>query len=309
MNLFYSLSIIFAIIFIGFFCGKKKILNETHLEGFELFLFKVGIPSYLFSATITNDISNLINYKFLGSYIVTFLIVAGSTFLFFWNKNKSIANNLIKAMASGYVNAAIYALPVITFLLGNPDSAILGNLTQIIILQTSFMTILNFIRHKDQSILYRIISVFKNPIVVLPLAGIILHNYDIKADFLTAVTTDLGNGAAGLALFTFGLVLSTIKLEAEHLTKDLWFIVGMKNIAHPVVAILVGYYLFNLDQYWLYSLIISASAPTAFLVYFTASQFAIEARFIKLIVSLTSILSLVSLIIIILAFRFLSTGI
>lgn len=302
MDLVYSLSVIFAIISVGFVSGKKQLFNDTHVEGFELFLFKIGVPCYLFSAIITNNLTNFINLQYIYSYLLTFIIIAGISTGYFWHTNQ-LENIFIKALASGYVNAAIYVLPIVTFLLGDPASAILGNLIQVIIIQTLFMIGLSFIRHRHQSVLFRIINVFKNPIVSLPMTAIILRYNQIGIPLLNSATSDIGNGAAGMSLFTFGLMLSSVKIKLEYLSKDLLTIIFFKNILHPVIAVLIGLYVFNLDGYWLYSLIIAASAPTAFLVYFIAKQFAIEARAVKLIVSLSSVLSMLTLIFIILIFK------
>lgn len=302
MDLIYSLSIIFAIMSIGFICGARQLFSDVQVEGFELFLFKVGVPCYLFSAVLNTSVTNLINLQYIYSYLLTFIIISCAAAVFLWNTNP-IENVLIKSLASGYVNAAIYALPVITFLLGDPESAILGNLIQVIIIQTLFMTILNFIKHRHQSILFRILIVFKNPIVTLPIIAVVLHYNQITPNFLNTTATNLGNGAAGMSLFTFGLILNKVKIKREYISKELLVIVFIKNILHPIIAAFVGSYIFKLDKYWLYSLVIAASAPTAFMVYFIAKQFSIEAKTIRIIVSISSILSLFTLFFIILMFR------
>jgi malonate transporter len=106
-----------------------------------------------------------------------------------------------------------------------------------------------------------------------------------------------------MSLFTFGLMLSNVKIKREYLSKDLLAVILFKNILHPIIAVLVGFYIFHLDRYWLYSLVIAASAPTAFLVYFIAKQFAIETRAVRLIVSISSVISMLTLIFIIIIFK------
>ena len=71
-----------------------------------------------------------------------------------------------------------------------------------------------------------------------------------------------------------------------------------KNILHPLVAFYIGSNLLMLDGYWLSSLVIASSAPTAFLVYLMAKQFSTDQHLIKMTVAISSMLSLVSLILI-----------
>jgi len=86
----------------------------------------------------------------------------------------------------------------------------------------------------------------------------------------------------------------------------LLLIVFIKNIIHPLVAFFIGNYLFHLDAYWLCSLMIAASAPTAFVVYLIAKQFSTEVDLVKRVVAISSIISLISLGVIILIFGLVS---
>lgn len=302
MGLFYSLSIIFTILAIGFGCGNRRMLNETQIEGFEIFLFKIALPCYLFTSMLDNDLHSLINLPFISSYLLAFAVISSIVAGYFWNKDTG-AKICIKILASGYINATIYTLPVITFLLGNPDSAILGNLIQVFVIQSLCLIILTTISHKEQSILLKLFKIFTNPLVIMPILGIVLHPYQSQLGFFTKITHDLGCGAAGMALFTFGLNLSHTQIKRENINPELMFLIGAKNLIHPIVALLIGRYLFNLDRYWLSSLVISASAPTAFVVYLIAKQFAVEVKLVKNMVAISSVFSLLSLILLILFFN------
>lgn len=82
------------------------------------------------------------------------------------------------------------------------------------------------------------------------------------------------------------------------MTKILYILLT-KNILHPIVAFLIGKYLFNLKDYWLNALVISTAAPTAFLVYLIAKKFDIEVKLIRNIITQSMIISLLILSIIV----------
>ncbi|KIE06149.1 hypothetical protein NF27_BK00700 [Candidatus Jidaibacter acanthamoeba] len=295
MILVQNLVIIFVIIALGVICEKRKVFNHSQIEGFELFLFKVGIPCYLFTAVLKYDLSVFLYPDYIYSYLLSFLAMALVAACYF--HNNSVSQITMKILASGYVNAAIYSIPVITFLFNDPSAAILGNLIQVIIIQTIFVTLLSLLNHHEKSVSKRIFASLSSPLVAMPIIALLLNYFQLQPNItsLTDITRNLGNGASGMALFTFGLSLGSVKISKYVLKKELIFIIFTKNILHPIAAFLVGCYVFHLDRYWFYSLIITASAPTAFVVYLIAKQFSIEQEKIKMIVALSSIISLITL--------------
>ncbi len=298
MTLMQTLIVIFTIILLGAVCEKRKMFSNTQIESFELFLFKIAIPCYLFTVTISYDLSSLIYGPYIHSYLLSFLMIGLIIFCYF-KRNHTYANICIKILASGYVNAAIYALPVITFLLGNPESAVLGNLVQVIIIQPIFLIILSFLNHREKTIGQKLFTSISNPLVAMPMIGLWLNYFQLNPNvIITTVTKNLGASASSIALFTFGLTLGNIKMSQETLNKDLLFMVLAKNIFHPVIAYLIGNYVFHLNTYWLSSLVIATSAPTAYVIYLIAKQFYVDPHAIKIIIAISSIVSLISLILI-----------
>lgn len=294
----HELLVIFAIISVGIICHKRNVLNAIQIEGFEVVLFKIVMPCYLFTSTLNHDFTTLLNTSYILSYLASFLAVAMIA-LFCFRSNNTTSTVCIRMLASGYVNAAIYTLPVITFLLGDPTSGILGNLLQIIVIQTAFIAILGVINHKEKSISARLLNAVSTPFVAMPLIGLLLNYVQFTPHpVITTVIQSLGSSASSIALFTFGLTLGGIKFSRENINKDLLLIVGIKNIIHPILAFCIGRYVFYLEGYWLYSLVIAASAPTAFIVYLIAKQFSIDQNLIKLVVAITSITSLIPLVLI-----------
>ena len=57
-------------------------------------------------------------------------------------------------------------------------------------------------------------------------------------------------------------------------------------------------YIFHLEKYWFNSIIISSSAPTAFVVYLLAKQFSADAQFVRMAVAISSVVSLMLLVLI-----------
>jgi len=298
MTLIQSLLVIFVIILVGVICQRRRVLNHIQIEGFEIFLFKIAMPCFLFTATLQHDLAALLHTQYIISYLLTFLVVMGVVFLFFYRVNTASVL-CVKILASGYVNTAIYVLPIITFLLKDPTAGVLGNLIQVIIIQSVFIVILNFIHHKEKSTLKKLISILSTPMISMPVIGLFCNYWQIHLPtVITQAVQNVGGGASSIALFTFGLTLGGIKISKEIFDKDLLLIIFIKNIMHPLIAFCIGNYILHLEGYWLNALVIATSGPTGFIVYFIAKQFRIEPDLMKKVVAISSMSSLVSLVVI-----------
>lgn len=296
MTLVQSLFVILAIILFGVFCQKRNILNQNQIEGFELFLFKIAIPCYLFATTLHYDLAQLLDVKYMLSYLLAFFSMAVLVTLFFY-RTKTQAEICVHIMSSSYVNAAIYVLPVITFLLRDSTAGVLGNLLQVIIIQPIMVIILSFTQHKDKSIFKKLGAIFTTPLIVLPMIGLACNYLELVPNIVIMnIFQSLGDGATSFALFAFGLTLGSVKLSRETIDKKVLIMVIGKNILHPLIAFCIGKYIFNLSAYWLYALVIATSAPTAFVIYFIAKQFAVDPEPVKRVIALSAITSLFSLI-------------
>lgn len=302
MSVIQSLLIIFTIISVGIACEKRKLLNQNQIEGFEVYLFKIAIPCYLFSSILKHDLKSLIQTQYIFSYLLSFFAITLIAFYYFKRDNAS--SIALKILASSYLNTAIYILPIITFLFGNPIAGVIGNLIQVLLVQPIFITILSFINNKEKPIITKLLSIISAPLVAMPIMGLLCNYLQFTPPgVITSVLQNFGNGASSIALFVFGLSLGTIKITRKDFSQDLLFIIATKNFIHPLLAFYIGKYLFALDSYWLNSLVICSSAPPAFIVYLIAKQFSTEQDLIKKIVAISSVASLISLVIIMLILR------
>jgi malonate transporter and related proteins len=298
MSLFESLLIIFFIIGIGFLCERIKLFDEAKIEAFEIFLFKLSMPCYLFGATLNYDFSVLLNASYIFSYLTTFLLMFAIVFVYYWAK--SLPEKCIRILSATYVSSSIYTLPVISFLFGDPKAPILGSLLQVIMIQPLFIIMLILSKHKEKSLFRRLLGPLSTPLIFMPMLGMLFNqlNYRPSAVILTALE-NFGMGVSSMALFVFGLNLGHIRINKCLKDKNVCFLVFMKNMMHPVFAFFVGYKVFHLRGYWLSSLVIATSAPRALMVHFISKQFATDQDLSKMVLGLSSVLSIMLLFLIV----------
>jgi predicted permease len=142
--------------------------------------------------------------------------------------------------------------------------------------------------------------VILSPIVAMPIIGLFCNAMEYVPHFvITSTIENIGNVSSSIALFTFGITLGSVKITKRNLTTELLFIIFLKIVVHPMIAFIFGRYVFSLSGYWLDSLMIATSAPTAFFVYLIAQQFTqeqiIDDDFVKRTIALSSVASLISL--------------
>lgn len=298
MSLIQTFIVIVTIILLGVIFHRKNILNSTQIDGFGIFLLKLAMPCYLFSTTLKYDLKSLLYADYIFSFLVSFLTIIFIVAMIYYRSATRLAL-CIKMLAAGYPNAVIYTLPVITFLLKDPTSAIIGNILQLIVIQSIFILLMNIFRHREHTLLKKIFMVISTPIIIAPVLAIIcnLTNF-LPHPGVLQIAEHIGNGATSIALFTFGLNIGEVQFNRKTLDKPLLILIAIKNILHPIIAWIVGTYIFALKGYWLYSLIISSSAPTAFIVSLLAQQFQIEENLIKRTVAISAMFSLFSLLLI-----------
>jgi predicted permease len=298
MGIIQAFVVIITIVLLGVIFQRAKILNAMQIEGFGIFLLKLAMPCYLFNSTLHHDLQALLYTEYILSFFLSFLIIISCIALIYYRKATPMGLS-IKMLAAGYPNAIIYALPIITFLLKDPTAGIIGNILQIVVIQSIFIMTMSLLRHSEHSLLKKLTAVITTPLILAPILGIICNVYHLSVpNAIVQITQHIGNGATSIALFTFGLSIGEVQFNKKTFNKPLLALVAVKNILHPVVAWAVGYYIFNLENYWLYSLVIASSAPTAFVVYLLSKQFQIEEDLMKRTVAISSIVSLFSLLLI-----------
>ena len=294
MSLFESLLIIFLIVLMGFLCERIKLFDDPKIEGFEIFLFKISMPCYLFGAALNYDFSVLLNVPYILSYLTTFLLICTIVFVYYWGN--TLSEKCIRTLSASYVSSSIYTLPVISFLFGDPKAPILGSLLQVIMIQPFFIIMLSFTKHKEKTILRRLLTPLGTPLIFMPILGMLCNHIHYRPlAVIMSILENLGMGVSSMALFVFGLNLGAIRLNKSLKDKKVWFLVFMKNIMHPILAFFIGYKLFYLRGYWLSSLVIATSAPTALMVYFIAKQFSTDQHLSKMVLAVSSFLSIMLL--------------
>ncbi len=315
MNLFLLMVPIILVVFIGYLSARLVLFSKDSHTTFTRFAFYIAMPCQLFSHLANTPVAQAINIKYIGAFALCVSITGSAIFLYSkFALKKSPAESALNIMGSSQSNTAYFAIPLFILVFNNSSPAIPILIFQVIVLTTIILLIID---HDVQTkkitriayvfdILRNIITIiFKTPIIIASLLGIGFSFIHLSipstlAEFLKI----LGSAAAPLALFALGqsLYFDLNKIYRKDLF-ELTLLTVTKIIIVPLLAWLIGEYLFHLTPFWLASLVIMAAMPSPKNMFIFAVQHKLDTRKSSTVIALTTLLSFISLNILLLLFH------
>lgn len=254
------------IIFLGWYAGKKAIINKSHSHSFATYVMNFSFPCLLFVVTNTMDPGHFSDLKvvllfliaLMGMYVITFLIYK---FLL----RKSLAECGQGAITCAFPDMAFMGIPIFTVLFGT-DSLIyiaIGNIvSSLIMIPATIILMETRIGQQKKTELFKntIFPMFKKPLVIAPILGVItsLFNIHLPAPIQHAFQL-IGSSTSGVSLFTLGLIMSSYAIK---LTKTVALNIFLKNICHPIFMLALVY-LFQLQGLVSQEGVLLCAMPTA----------------------------------------------
>jgi malonate transporter and related proteins len=297
MTLFVHSLPIFLIILLGYLLVRFKV-SSSSTSGFLVnLLFFVIMPITLFSDIAKLPIHQTLNWPYMGAYFCASLSVMVLSFFTVRIIHKlSTRETLIALMASTQTNTAYLALPLFLFLFHTitPVASII--LVQVIF---NFAFLLGLEISKTQTRHYwraAITTLWKAPILIGILLGLGASYIHLSLPHIIEQSFKMvSNSAIFLALLALGMSLAEPRepRSTQENIQTLWIIL-LKSIIHPVVAFLLGRYVFELSGFTLTALTLMASMPTAKNVFVFAKRYQAGADRANVIVLTTTCISVVS---------------
>ena len=181
-------------------------------------------------------------------------------------------------MASGYVNAGNLGLPIATYALGNAAEVAPVLLFQLAVLTPFFTTVLDVLSERADGhrpgLLRTVTAPLRNPIAVATGAGIVVSGTGLlPPEPVIAPIELISNLAVPGMLLAFGISLRGARRPGAGAHAPLLVtVLLLKNIVHPVLALLVGLGL-GLQGHGLLAVVVCAALPTAQNVFGYAVRF------------------------------------
>ncbi|WP_315913886.1 AEC family transporter [Arthrobacter sp. lap29] len=289
-------SVVWLIILVGWFVGRKKVLGENAQTVLSRLSFFVASPALLVETLARAQLRTVFAQPLLVAALSA--IITATLFLLivkFWLK-RSLAESLLAAMSSSTSNAANLGIPIAAYVLG--DAALIA---PVLVFQLAFYTpiylmFLDSLTSGHRATPGRIlVQVVRNPMIAGTAAGLILASTGWVLPALVAEPLHLIAGAAIPAiLIAFGMSLGTTKPlnAADERRTDILLGTGFKLILHPFAAFLLGHFALGLDGAALFAVVVAAALPTAQNIYVTAQRYQVGLAVAKDTALLTTVLAI-----------------
>lgn len=258
-------TVIALVISLGWTLAKTGLLGEKIDHGLSRLAYFVLTPSLLFSALAESNpsilFSTLIPVSTLSSMSV--FLVAIMIARFVWRRGA--AETTIVAASSGYVNANNIGIPVALYVLGDAALAAPLILVNMLVFAPVALTVLDASTSSKNSWVRTVLQPLRNPITLGSGLGLLVSALNVRLpEVVTEPFRILGGAAVPVMLLVLGMSLHGTRVLAPNSNRrDAALATGLKTIAMPIIAWVLGKFVFNFEEQALFSVVVLAALPTA----------------------------------------------
>ncbi len=258
---------IFALIFVGYFCGRIGVLSPAATSALNRFVVYLALPALLFDITARASWTDLYQPGFFAAFTLSCGIIYLITFLVSLKKTHHLADAGISALNASYANTGYIGFPLGLVAIGNESLApttIATIITVCIVFAVAIVLI--EIGIQSERNLWRAIqkttrSLVCNPLLVAPFSGILVSalGLPIHGSIQTFLKL-LGGAASPCALVALGLFLAERRSRID--LHSSFQLVVLKLIAHPLVTWVLAYHVFSMPPVWANTAVLLSALPT-----------------------------------------------
>mgnify|MGYP003876490049 FL=1 len=269
--------VVWAIILVGMFVGRRNILGENARPVLSALTFFVASPALLFETLSKAKLHDV----FAAPLLVTAVGAVTTAVLFFgivrFALKRSLPEALISSMSSSLANSANLGIPIAVFVLGDASYV-----APLLIFQLAFFTPLFLMAldattssHRTTPLSF-VLMILRNPMIVGTGLGLLVAATGWTVPPLILEPIHLIGGAAIPAmLIAFGMSLNGSKplQAAAGRRPDALLASFFKLVVHPLVAYLFAHFVLGMQEQALFAAVVTAALPTAQNVFVAASRY------------------------------------
>ncbi|MDG6104532.1 AEC family transporter [Dactylosporangium aurantiacum] len=291
---------IWALTLVGFVAGRTGVLGFGAVDVLGRFVFYVAMPAALLDTLTRQPITGLAG-RGVAAFVGGTLAVAAVGFgVARWVTRRALGEQVIAAMAAGYVNAGNLGIPVAVQVLGDASFIAVVLLIQTTVLTPVILGTLDVARDDRTTRRWRRLATvpLRSPVMLACVAGVVLGAAGVELPRLLAgVVALLGDAAVPSALVALGLSLVPAG-DADQVPArpaEVALSVLLKSCVQPVVCFLLARFGFGLDGDVVFAAVLCSALPTAQNTFVFARAYGVDGRFPRDAVVASTAVSMVTL--------------
>lgn len=293
-EVFVGFAIVTFVVATGYVTGRTGILGPTAVDVLSKAAFFVFTPALLFIVLGDADIQVLFSALLPVSALAATLALVLYVIVARLSKVRGAGRLTVGGLAASYVNSNNIGLPLAAYILGDPALAAPVLLFQLIVMSPIALTILD-VTHQGSVSLRRILSgPIRNPLIIGSLLGVLVSWAEVTLpDIVHEPLELLGQAAVPTLLFALGLSLASDRLwEAREYRVEITIAAIIKLTVMPLIAWLLGVFVFVLEPHALFTVVILAALPSAQNVFNFSQRYGVAIPLARDSVVLTTVISL-----------------
>ncbi len=295
----------FALVLAGYVAARRRMLPLEAIPGLNGFVLFFALPCMLFRFGSTTPITQLLDLRVAGLYLLCGLVIAGATVALTLNARIRWNDASFGALVAAFPNSGFMGVPLIVALLG---SQVAGTviLTMVVdmVVTTSLCIALSRLDEAEgdgRSAMFdaarkALKGVLTNPMPWSILLGGVASAWAFRfPEPVEKTVWLLADAASPVALFTIGAVLARAQMTANHPMplSDYLPVAVMKLFVHPLLVLGVGLVAMQLglglSSQALTVMVLVAALPSASNVSLLAERFGADNGRIARIILVTTV--------------------
>lgn len=293
-----QVGILFILIFLGFFCGKLKIITQEGKQVLSNLLVQIILPAMVlnsyFSEFDPEVLNNLLLAFFWSTVAIVIAMAISALFVFLRKTNQK----KLLWFALSFSNAAFMGFPLIQGLFG----------TEGLLYASAFVTMFNVF---VWSVGYAVMSgeknvgqigksIGKNPVTYAVLVGLLIYLCRIPVpEVIRQPVSLVGTMTTPLSMLIIGVMIAQSKISNILGNKEIWFASFIRLVLIPAVTVVL-FSVCGVSGMVKSVVLILAACPTAAITSVLAVQFHHDEVVGAGTVVLSTILSIVTLTVLVL---------
>lgn len=296
VGVFEGFSVIGIIIAIGVVIDRTGWLGQHGRQVLNGLAFHVATPALLFGLMYGAELDVLFSSQFTATAI-GMLSVAAIYCVFGAIFKWGVGPTTVGAMNSSYVNSGNLGIPIAIYVLGDGSLVAPVMLVQQLVMGPVMLGILDVtsVARKGRKLPWwqLVLRPFTNPVVLGSLAGLLLNIFQVEApSFVVEPIALVGGMSVPAVLLAFGMSLRDNSLPFTGV--DRWQVLTgtvLKTFIHPIIAWVLGAFVFHLDNATLLAVVVTAALPTAQNIYTYAANYRVGESLARETILITTVLS------------------